>query len=147
MQNLPLDIYDFQESQDDKTEEQIAYLRKYGWHFNRKAVEFAVSKMRKADKDNPGKTKKVELVPIEQVDEILKAAGVHLSNDVGHDHVYVYHKVLADNFGGSIEDQKHAAMYVKETIDDPDAADGTVMRMWMAKMVGEGIWVPWRKFM
>lgn len=135
------------ESMDDKTEEQIAYLRKYGWHFNKKAVEYAVSKMRKADKENAGKTKKVDFVPVEQIDEILKASGVKLENEAGYDHVYVYHRVIADFFGSSIEDQKHAALYVKDTIDDPDAADGTIMRMWLAGQVARGAWVPWRKFL
>lgn len=144
MKSLPLDIYDYMEG-DEKTEDQILYLRKYGWHFSKKAIEFAVSKMWKRDPANPEKKKAIELVPVERIDAMLEKHGIKLKNEVAYDHSYVYHTIMADKWGSSIEDEQHAALAVKDTIDDPDAADGTVFRMWVAKLIGEGTWIPWRK--
>ena len=38
---------------------------------------------------------------------------------------------------------KHVALYIKDTIDDEDAADGTTMRRWYATMVANGVMVDW----
>lgn len=42
MRRIPLDMYD-----DDIPEEMRRYLRHYGWHFNKKACDYAVSLIRK----------------------------------------------------------------------------------------------------
>ena len=49
----------------------------------------------------------------------------------------------ADYYGSSITDDKHVALYIKDTIDDEDAADGTTMRRWYATMVANGVMVDW----
>ena len=43
----------------------------------------------------------------------------------------------------SINDEKHFALYIKDTIDDEDAGDGTTMRRWYATMVANGMMVDW----
>jgi len=52
----------------------------------------------------------------------------------------------ADYYGSSITDEKHFALYIKDTIDDEDAADGTTMRRWYATMVSNGDMVDWEEF-
>lgn len=47
----------------------------------------------------------------------------------------------ADYYGSSITDEKHFALYIKDTIDDEDAGDGTTMRRWYATMVANGTMV------
>lgn len=49
----------------------------------------------------------------------------------------------ADYYGSSISDEKHFALYIKDTIDDEDAGDGTTMRRWYATMVANGMMVDW----
>jgi len=44
----------------------------------------------------------------------------------------------ADYYGSSITDEKHFVLYIKDTIDDEDAGDGTTMRRWYATMVANG---------
>lgn len=48
-----------------------------------------------------------------------------------------------DYYGSSITDERHFALYIKDTIDDEDAGDGTTMRRWYATMVANGTMVDW----
>jgi hypothetical protein len=57
--------------------------------------------------------------------------------------VFVANMCKADYVGSSITDDKHVALYIKDTIDDEDAADGTTMRRWYATMVANGVMVDW----
>lgn len=52
----------------------------------------------------------------------------------------------ADYYGSSIVDEKHFALYIKDTIEDEDAGDGTTMRRWYATMVANGQMVDWEDF-
>lgn len=121
------------------------YLQNYGWHFNKKACEFAVSLMKK--KDANGKPKRIEPWTKEAVDDLLNVYGVTLDNKAGYDHVYVANMCKADNLGSSVADEMHAALYVKDTIDDIDGGDGAVMRCWYAKMVASGEVIDWEDFL
>ena len=131
-----LDVYD------DMPREMRSYLRNNGWHFNKKAVEYAVSMMKKK---NPatGKLEKIEPFTKDQVDDLLSRNGVQLDNATGLDYVYVANMVKADFMGSSIKDEQHLALHVKDVIDDPDAAEGTTMRRWYATMVAAGEPVEW----
>lgn len=122
-------------------DEMKAYLRHNGWHFNKKACDMAVSQMRK--KGASGKMEKIDPYQKEQVDELLKKNGVELENDMGYDHVYVANMIKADFWKSSVDDEKHLSLMVKDIVDDPDQADGFIMRRWYADMVGAGIPVMW----
>lgn len=115
------------------------YLQNYGWHFNKALCKYAVSLMRK---DNT----KLQPVSKEFVDSVLKQYSLDLENNVGYDYIFVANMCKADYYGSSIEDEKHFALYIKDTIDDEDAADGTTMRRWYATMVANGVMVDWEEF-
>lgn len=128
-----------------RPEAMTSYLAHYGWHFNKKAFEYAVSKMKK--KDESGKEKKIEPIRKEVVEELLKRCGVELENDVLYDAAYVANMCKADYLKSSVPDDTHMAKYIKDTIDDDDASDGEVMRCWWAKMVGRGVPVDWEELL
>lgn len=65
---------------------------------------------------------------------------------MGYDYVFVANMCKADYYGSSITDEKHFALYIKDTIDDEDAGDGTTMRRWYATMVANGTMVDWEEF-
>jgi hypothetical protein len=136
---LPLDMYD------DIPMEMRKYLRFHGWHFNKKACDFAVSLMRKKNVST-GKTEKIEPLTKDQVDSMLAKYGVTLENNVDYDYVYVANMGKADLLKSSITDEQHLALYVKDVVDDVDAGDGEIMREWDAKMTSRGIAVDWKKF-
>lgn len=119
-----------------------AYLSNFGWHFNKKMCDFAVSLMKKI---NPatGKKERIEPISKEKVEELLTKYGVKLDNNSLYDFVYVANMGKADFFKSSIPDEQHLAVYVKDVIDDPDAPDGTTMRRWYATMIASGEPIEW----
>jgi hypothetical protein len=90
------------------------YVDQYGFHFNKKLYEWAVSMMT----DRRGSA--VEPLPKERVKEWLASYGVTLDNDKGHDAAYVLAMMKADYYHSSIEDEQHLALAVRDYIDDPD---------------------------
>lgn len=115
------------------------YLANYGWHFNKSLCAYAISLMRK-------KGKQMEPVSKDYIDKLLSQYDIKLENNIGHDYVFVGNMCKADYYGSSIIDEKHFALYIKDTIDDEDAGDGTTMRRWYATMVANGIMVDWEEF-
>lgn len=136
MKRESLDMYD------DRPREMTVYLRNYGWHFNKKMCEFAVSLMKK---ENPstGKKERIEPLTKQKVDDLLSTYGIKLENNVLYDYIYVANMCKADLFKSSVPDEAHLALYIKDVIDDVDAPDGTTMRRWYATMMGGGEPVEW----
>lgn len=79
----------------------------------------------------------------EYIDKVLTQNNIKLENNVGYDYVFVGNMCKADYYGSSITDERHFALYIKDTIDDEDAGDGTTMRRWYATMVANGTMVDW----
>ena len=125
-----LDMYD------ELSKAMRKYLMHNGWHFNKSLCEFAVSLMKKNGK-------RLDPISKENVDKLLEQYKIQLENNVGYDYVFVANMCKADYYGSSITDDKHVALYIKDTIDDEDASDGTTMRRWYATMVANGVMVDW----
>ena len=102
-------------------------------HFNKKLVDFAISKM------NHGK----QPISKEKSDEMLKRYNITLDNNELLDYVYVVNMGNNDFMGSSIIDERHLAMYVKDVIDDKDGYDGIVFNRWYADTVRLGIPIEW----
>lgn len=136
MNRQPLDTFD------EIPREMRAYLRNNGWHFNKKACEYATKQMRKKSTAT-AKPEKIDPWTKEEVEQLLQRNNVTLDNNTGHDFVFVANMAKADYLGSSIADEQHLALYIKDSIDDIDAGDGTIMRRWYASMVAAGIPVEW----
>lgn len=130
---MGLDIYD------DMPKHMRKYLQHYGWHFNKALCQYATSLMKKGGK-------KLEPVSKEYVDKVLQQNGINLTKNIGYDYIFVANMCKADYFGSSIPDEKHFALYIKDTIEDEDAGDGTTMRRWYATMVANGVMVDWEDY-
>ena len=117
------------------------YLAFNGWHFNKKMCDWAVSKMYKI---NVAKRKEF-ITPYtkETVENLLKANGIKLDNDVGYDAVYVANMAKADFYGSSISDDMHLAKFIKDYLDDPDGYDGIVFTRFYADCIGSGTPIIW----
>lgn len=125
---------------DIKPEAMVNYLRYNGPHFNKKLLDFAVSKMTKQNG--------VPIVPFkkEEVEQKLKTAGIQLKSVQLYDHVFVADMCRADYLGSSIpNDDVHIALYVKDVIDDPDGYDGLPFNRWYADMCRKGIVINWEE--
>lgn len=126
----------------DITEDMKKYLRHNGWHFNKKAYDYAVSKMKRKNPSSD-KMEKVEPVTKEQVEEMLVKNGVKVENSVGYDCAYVATMIKADFWKSSIEDERHMALMIKNFIDDADQADGYIMFRWYADSIRNGLPIFW----
>ena len=140
MKYVPLDIYD------DMPRAMQAYISNYGWNFNKRACEYAVSLMRKkgggSEEGEP-----IEPWTKEQVDKLLKKYGLQLENDVLHNATYVCNMALADYYKSSIPDEVHLAMYVKDVLDDVDGTDEMPFRSWVQKMLALRKPIEWEDMM
>lgn len=139
-ENLVIDICNMNrislDSYDTRPIAMTSYLRHYGWHFNRKTLEFAVSKMTKNDVP-------IQMLTREKIDSLLKAYNIVLKDNQLYDYVYVANMCKADFMGSSITDEEHLAKYIKDVIDDEDAYDGIVFNRWYADMCKKGIPIDW----
>lgn len=133
----PLDIFAI-----DMPPGMRSFVRAYGYNFNRKACNYAVSKMKRM---NPATGKKEAIDPLtkDDVDELLKKQGIKLEHNEGHNHVYIANMIKADYWKSSIEDDAHMAKMIKDIIDDPDCPGGAVFRKWLAVCDEKGIMVDW----
>lgn len=125
---------------DIKPEAMVNYLRYNGPHFNKKLLDFAVSKMTKENE--------VPIQPLtkETVDIKLKNTGVNLKNNQLYDYVFVANMCKADYLGSSVpNDDTHLALYIKDVIEDPDGYDGLPFNRWYADMCRKGIAINWEE--
>lgn len=140
MRRESLDMYD------DRPREMTVYLKNYGWHFNKKMCEFAVSLMKKVN-PSTGKKERIEPLTKQKVDDLLSTYGIKLENNVLYDYIYWANQGKADLFKSSVPDEAHLALYIRDMIDDPDAPDGMAMCMWYAKMIRAGEPVEWEEML
>lgn len=127
-------------------EEMRRYLSQYGFHFSKRAFEHAVRLMRRKNRST-GMMESVPAVSKEKLDELLAAHNIKIDSGSLYDAAYVYNMVKADYWGSSIEDERHALLYVKDTLDDPDGNDELPFRYWLQKMVAVGRPVDWESMM
>lgn len=131
-----LDTYDI------LPDEMRRYISAYGFHFSKRAFEYATKKMKRKNSSS-GQMEKITPVTKDKVDEILAAHNVHLENDSLYDAAYVFNMNKTDCWGSSIEDEQHLAKSVKDVLDDPDGSDELPFRYWLQKMVALGKPVDW----
>lgn len=121
------------------------YLQNWGYHFSKKAYQYAVSLMRKKGAD--GKLVEVKPYTQDEVDDLLKRNNVKLTNCKGYDAAYLASMIKADYWGSSIEDEAHLAKHVKDVIDDVDGTDEIVFMDWYFKMIKKGIPIMWEEIL
>ncbi len=123
-------------SYDRFPEAMLAYLQNYGFHFNKKACDFAVSFMMKDEKPIDKMTKP-------QVDTLLTKQNIKIENNVLYDACYIANMAKADFYGSSIDDDQHLAQFIKDYVDDEDQPDGFIFNRWYADMMLSGNPIDW----
>jgi hypothetical protein len=136
MKKQALDIYD------EMPRDMRRYLQHHGWHFGKRACEFAVSLMKKKSHAS-GKLDKIEPYTKEQVEELLKKHNITIDDTSNYDFVFIANMCKADYLKSSVPDEQHLAMFIQDTLSDPDAGDGVTMRRWYATMVANGTGIDW----
>jgi hypothetical protein len=125
----------------DRPTDKDIYIAENGWHFNKKACDYAVQYLKGKD------GKRIKPLSKEEVDAMLAKYGIKLEKNRGWDYVYAANMAKSDMEGSPLSDEKSHAMYVKILIDDPDAADGEIMACWYVKMLFRREPVDWGMFL
>lgn len=128
------------DSYDRIPEEMEEYLRHNGYHFNRRAYEYACSFM---EKRTGGSAEQIEPSSREEVAEMLKRYGMKLQHGIMYDAAYLYSMAMADFFGKSLPTEQTVAQWIKDCIDDVDQPDGYIFNRWYADMCYAGIPIDW----
>ena len=123
-------------------EDMQEYLSYYGWHFNKKMYEFAVSNMKKNDATT-GRMVKVIPPTLEDVKAVLAKSKVDIDNNNIYDALYLAAMVKADYWGSSIEDDEHMARYIEDVLCDPDGFDEIVFTRYLADCAAKGTVIHW----
>ena len=121
-------------------EDLAIYLSHNGPHFNKKCFEFAVSQM--YDNNN----NEIRPYTKEDIANMLNSYGIKIKYAQLYDAAYVATMCKADYLNSSIIDEQHLCLFVKDTIDDPDACEGLMFNRWIADMKWLGIAIPWDEF-
>lgn len=121
---------------DYKPEEMLIYLSHYGWHFNNRMCEFAVSKMKKNGSS-------LRQYSREEVDSLLNSFGVEIKNKGLYDYVYVANMLKADLLGTGIPDEHNLAIAIKAYLEDEDGYEGIAFNRWYADMSKKGELINW----
>ncbi|MBD9177584.1 MAG: hypothetical protein EGP82_00125 [Odoribacter splanchnicus] len=119
------------------------YLDNYGYHFSKKAAEYAIEQMINADA-NPEKHKHYT---DEQVRNILKQYGITIKNDKGYDVCYTYNMFYSDYHPEGMKTEQDIAKNVKLYLDDPDGYAERSFCEYYTKCMRMGIPFLWEKMM
>lgn len=131
MKHTALDIYD------DMPYAMYKYISQNGFHFNKKACSYAVSRMKRKN-PNSNKLEPIEPWHKEQVEDLLSRNGVTLTDSIMYDHVYVANMAKADYYKSSLPDEAHIALFVKDTLEDVDGSDELPFRYWLQRCIAMG---------
>lgn len=127
------------------TEEEADYMEAYQGHFSRKLASWAIGNMR-AEDPATGQIKKIPVVPIDDVMEILKTNDVKIPYESKYDAWYLYMMTLND-YPESLETDKHRAKYIEETICDIDGEPTNVLACFVVKMCNAKMPIYWEDFL
>lgn len=127
------------------SEGRAIYEDAYHGMFSRKLARWAISNMEAKD-TTTGKMKPVTPRPADDVAEILAANGVELPDECLYTAWYLFNMAVAD-YPKTLKTDEQRALFVEETICDPDGDPTNVLACFEAKMCNAGIPVYWERMM
>ncbi len=128
------------------TEEEAQYMEHYKGHFSRRMAEWAISMMQKKDPVS-GKPKDITPYSMEEVERMIQPFQKQIGEEAIYDAWYLANMCKADYLGGSIIDKEHVALFIKDTICDPDGEPQMVLACFRAKCDVKGIPIHWERMM
>ena len=127
------------------SEDRAMYEDMYHGLFSRKLAEWAISKMEIKD---PSTKQMKKLTPrsVDDVTDVLKASKVDMPDEFIYTAWYLFNMALAD-YPKTLKTDEQRAMFVEETICDPDGSPENVLSCFEAKMCNADVPIYWDKFM
>lgn len=128
------------------TEEEAQYMERYKGHFSHRLAEWAISMMECKDQLS-GNMQPIKPYPIEEVEEMVAPFRKHIGEEAVYDAWYLANMCKADFLGSSVPDKEHVALYIKDTLCDPDGEPQMVLACFRAKCDVKHIPIFWERMM
>lgn len=112
--------------------------------FSKRLAEWAISKMQNEEPN--GVMKKITPRKLEDVKQVLKENNVAYPEEFCYTAWYLFNMAIAD-YPKSLKTDAQRAMFVDETICDPDGMPENVLDCFAVKMRNAGIPVYWEKYL
>ena len=127
------------------SQERAAYEDMYHGLFSKKLAEWAIGNMEM--KDTATKTMKpIVSRKLDDVKEVLEENGIELPHEFVYTSWYLFNMAVAD-YPKTLKTDEQRAMFVEETLCDPDGMPENVLDCFVAKMCNAGIPIYWEDYM
>ena len=127
------------------SEARAVYEDMYHGLFSRKLAEWAVGRMEYKDSATK-QTKRITPTPIDEVQSVLKDGGIELPEEFVYTAYYLFNMAKAD-YPKTLQTDEQRAMFVEETICDPDGMPENVLACFEAKMCNVGVPIYWERYL
>lgn len=127
------------------SEERAIYEDSYHGLFSKKLAEWAISKMQV--KDPATKTMKhIVERKLDDVKDVLEEYKVELPSEFAYTAWYLFNMCVAD-YPKTCKTDEQRAMFVEETLCDPDGQPENVLDCFVTKMCNAGVPIFWEEMM
>ena len=126
------------------SESEAQYMDAHQGHFSKALAQWAISRMR--TKNEGRRLVKISAVPLDEVESVLREHGIEVKEESIYDAWYLYNMCLAD-YRRSLPEGKDIAVFIDETINDPDCDPTAVLACWRAKMDVMRVPIHWERYM
>ena len=122
---------------------EMEYMSVNQGHFSKALAEWAIGRMRRKEGD---KLVKINAVSISDTQKLLNDNNINLDDAYLYDAWYLHNMCLAD-YRRTLPENEDIAMYIDETINDPDGAPEMVLACFRAKMDVMGVPIFWERYL
>lgn len=127
------------------SESRAIYEDEYHGLFSKKLAEWAIGNMKTEDKAT-GALKPIMPRKLDDVKEVLKEHKIAYPDAFCYTAWYLFNMAVAD-YPKSLKNDEDRAMFVDETLCDPDGMPENVLDCFVAKMCNAGVPIFWEDFL
>lgn len=127
------------------SEGEAMYMDRNHGLFSKRLAKWAIDNMETLDPTTK-EMKSLKPTSLEDVEEILKDNKVDLQDEFVYTAWYLYNMALAD-YPKALKTDEQRALFVEETICDPDGSPENVLECFIAKMCVAQVPIYWEKYL
>ena len=126
------------------SEERAIYEDMYHGMFSKKLAEWAIGNMEMEDKASKS-VKPIMARKLDDVQSVLRENNIELPNEMIYTSWYLFNMAIAD-YPETLKTDEQRAMFVKETLCDPDGMPENTLDCFVTKMCNAGIPIYWELY-
>lgn len=113
--------------------------------FSKRLAEWAIGMMKMKDTAT-GEKKRIKARSIEDMQEVLKSNNIKMQDEFVYTAWYLFNMSIAD-YPKTCKTDEDRAMFVDETINDPDGCPENVLDCFEVKMQNAGVPIYWERYL